>query len=112
MVALIFGRFALPAHPTTHALSLHARFDKSFSLIFTGDGEVALNFEHSWGDGVAILRFCNDVHAAAISMAPTTAGQVRDGMVQPLRWEVDSHLEQTVLNREHDNIANAYANEP
>ena len=36
---------------TTRALPLHARFDKSFSLLFTGDGEVALNFEHSWGVG-------------------------------------------------------------
>ena len=78
-------------------MPLHARFDKSFSLLFTGDGEVALNFEHSWGDGVAVLRFCNDVHVEAIRMAPTATGQVRDGMVQPLRWEVDSELEHTVI---------------
>lgn len=34
-------------------------FDKSFSLIVTKDGYAGLNFEHSWGDGVAILRFFN-----------------------------------------------------
>lgn len=32
-------------------------FDKSFSLIITKDGFAGLNFEHSWGDGVAILRY-------------------------------------------------------
>jgi carnitine O-palmitoyltransferase 2 len=38
-------------------------FDKSFSLIVTRSGKVAVNFEHSWGDGVCVLRMCNDVHA-------------------------------------------------
>ena len=32
-------------------------FDKSFSLIITKDGYAGLNFEHSWGDGVAIMRY-------------------------------------------------------
>ena len=36
-------------------------FDKSFTLIFLPDGRMALNFEHSWGDGVAVLRYCNEV---------------------------------------------------
>lgn len=32
-------------------------FDKSFSVIVTQDGFAGINFEHSWGDGVAVLRF-------------------------------------------------------
>ncbi|XP_043485133.1 carnitine O-palmitoyltransferase 2, mitochondrial-like isoform X2 [Leptopilina heterotoma] len=36
-------------------------FDKSFSLIITKDGSAAVNFEHSWGDGIAILRYFQDV---------------------------------------------------
>ncbi|KAK0173491.1 hypothetical protein PV328_006680 [Microctonus aethiopoides] len=32
-------------------------FDKSFSLIMAGDGVSGINFEHSWGDGVAVLRY-------------------------------------------------------
>lgn len=36
-------------------------FDKSFSLIFTRDGQAALNFEHAWGDGVAIMSYFNEV---------------------------------------------------
>lgn len=36
-------------------------FDKSFSLIVAKDGTAGINFEHSWGDGVAVLRYFNDV---------------------------------------------------
>ena len=40
----------------------HARlsvrwFDKCFTLIITKKGHSAVNFEHSWGDGVAVLRY-------------------------------------------------------
>ncbi|KAI4502095.1 hypothetical protein M0802_002777, partial [Mischocyttarus mexicanus] len=38
-------------------------FDKSFCLIVTKDGYAGLNFEHSWGDGVSVLRYFNDVRA-------------------------------------------------
>lgn len=37
-------------------------FDKSFSILTTRDGHSAINFEHSWGDGVAVLRFFNEVY--------------------------------------------------
>ncbi|XP_069968492.1 carnitine O-palmitoyltransferase 2, mitochondrial isoform X2 [Bactrocera oleae] len=36
-------------------------FDKSVSLIVTADGTAAVNFEHSWGDGVAVLRYFNEI---------------------------------------------------
>lgn len=42
---------------------LYRWFDKSFTLIITQDGKAAINFEHSWGDGVAILRFFNEVYS-------------------------------------------------
>jgi len=32
-------------------------FDKCFTLIITKKGHAAINFEHSWGDGVAVLRY-------------------------------------------------------
>lgn len=38
------------------------RFDKSFSIIVAKDGHAAINFEHSWGDGVAVLRFLNEIY--------------------------------------------------
>ncbi|XP_017882802.1 carnitine O-palmitoyltransferase 2, mitochondrial-like isoform X1 [Ceratina calcarata] len=45
-----------------HADGTNRWFDKSFSLIVTQDGHAGINFEHSWGDGVAVLRFLTDIH--------------------------------------------------
>ncbi|UJR23635.1 hypothetical protein I4U23_026620 [Adineta vaga] len=36
-------------------------YDKSFNMIMLLDGTLGLHCEHSWGDGVALLRFCNDI---------------------------------------------------
>ena len=44
-----------------HGTGKNRWFDKSFSLIVTGDGIAGVNFEHSWGDGVAILRYFQDI---------------------------------------------------
>lgn len=33
-------------------------FDKSFQLVVSRDGEAAINFEHAWGDGIAVVRIC------------------------------------------------------
>ena len=30
--------------------------DKSFQLVVSRDGEAAINFEHAWGDGIAVVR--------------------------------------------------------
>lgn len=43
-------------------LSVHRWFDKSFSLIVLKNGVSGLNFEHSWGDGVAVLRYFEDIY--------------------------------------------------
>ncbi|XP_072938718.1 carnitine O-palmitoyltransferase 2, mitochondrial [Epargyreus clarus] len=45
-----------------HADGTNRWFDKSFSLIVTKDGVSGINFEHSWGDGVAVLRFFQDIY--------------------------------------------------
>lgn len=37
-------------------------FDKSISLQVSKDGCAAVNFEHSWGDGVAVLRYVQDIY--------------------------------------------------
>ena len=36
-------------------------FDKSFSLIVQSDGLATINFEHAWGDGVAVLRLMEEI---------------------------------------------------
>uniref|UniRef100_A0A7E4V5U4 Carn_acyltransf domain-containing protein n=1 Tax=Panagrellus redivivus TaxID=6233 RepID=A0A7E4V5U4_PANRE len=35
-------------------------FDKCFQLIVDGNGQATINFEHSWGDGVAVLRLMEE----------------------------------------------------
>lgn len=40
-----------------HGNGTNRWFDKSFSLIVAKDGTSGINFEHSWGDGVAVLRY-------------------------------------------------------
>lgn len=45
-----------------HGDGVNRWFDKSFSLIVSKDGVAGLNFEHSWGDGVAVLRYFQDIH--------------------------------------------------
>lgn len=37
-------------------------YDKSLSVIVDKDGTTGINFEHSWGDGVAVLRYFNEVY--------------------------------------------------
>ncbi|KAG8130894.1 hypothetical protein E2320_017597 [Naja naja] len=49
-------------HCFLHGYGFNRWFDKSFSLIVTSDGNAGINFEHSWGDGVAVLRFINEVY--------------------------------------------------
>ncbi|KAH0541037.1 carnitine O-palmitoyltransferase 2, mitochondrial isoform X1 [Cotesia glomerata] len=68
-----------------HADGTNRWFDKSFSLIMSGDGVAGINFEHSWGDGVAVLRYfknlkhdiSNNPHfhpedEASVSSSPTS----------------------------------------
>lgn len=44
-----------------HSNGTNRWFDKSFSLLMSSDGYASINFEHSWGDGVAVLRFFKDI---------------------------------------------------
>ncbi|XP_003216432.2 carnitine O-palmitoyltransferase 2, mitochondrial isoform X1 [Anolis carolinensis] len=50
------------AHCFLHGNGFNRWFDKSISLIVTTDGMAGVNFEHSWGDGIAVLRFINEVY--------------------------------------------------
>lgn len=49
------------SHNMLHGDGCNRWYDKSFSVIVARDGTAAINFEHSWGDGVAVLRFQNEV---------------------------------------------------
>lgn len=49
------------SHNMLHGDGCNRWYDKSFSVILTKDGQAAINFEHSWGDGVAVLRLQNEI---------------------------------------------------
>ncbi|NXA48357.1 CPT2 palmitoyltransferase, partial [Nothocercus julius] len=49
------------SHTMLHGDGANRWYDKSFNLIVTKDGTTGVNFEHSWGDGVAVLRFQNEI---------------------------------------------------
>ena len=51
-----------------HGSGVDRWLDKSFQLILTPTGQTALNFEHAWGDGVAVMRFVNEVHEASTAL--------------------------------------------
>ncbi|CAJ1059704.1 carnitine O-palmitoyltransferase 2%2C mitochondrial isoform X1 [Xyrichtys novacula] len=86
------------SHNMLHGDGCNRWYDKSFSVILTKDGQAAINFEHSWGDGVAVLRFQNEIfkdttekpliHPGSAPAAVDSASAVRR-----LQFKLNSELE-------------------
>uniref|UniRef100_UPI0037E944AA carnitine O-palmitoyltransferase 2, mitochondrial n=1 Tax=Semicossyphus pulcher TaxID=241346 RepID=UPI0037E944AA len=95
------------SHNMLHGDGCNRWYDKSFNVILTKDGQAAINFEHSWGDGVAVLRFQNEifkdttqqplVHPGSDAAAVDSASAVRR-----LQFNLDSDLENGIKKaKEH-----------
>lgn len=72
-------------------------FDKSFGLIFVKDGEAGLTFEHSWGDGVAVLRVFNEMFIDSTKhhfVGPKTVGKDATGQVKHLPFKLTPELKE------------------
>ncbi|KAG3113079.1 hypothetical protein PI124_g19810 [Phytophthora idaei] len=41
-------------------------FNKNFQLIIAANGTASVNFEHAWGDGVAVLSYHNELHGDSV----------------------------------------------
>ncbi|NWY29885.1 CPT2 palmitoyltransferase, partial [Pheucticus melanocephalus] len=85
------------SHTMLHGDGANRWFDKSFSLIITKDGTAGINFEHSWGDGVAVLRFQNEVFkdsttTPAISPQSQPASVDSSRAVQKLDFKLNDAL--------------------
>ncbi len=50
----------------------------------TRGGKAAVNFEHSWGDGVCVLRMCNDVHASVSKSSASALADVQNVQAQTM----------------------------
>ncbi|KAE8293822.1 Carnitine O-palmitoyltransferase 2, mitochondrial [Larimichthys crocea] len=86
------------SHNMLHGDGCNRWYDKSFSVILTKDGEAAINFEHSWGDGVAVLRFQNEIFKDTTEkplVHPGSAATTVDSAsaVRKLQFKLDGELE-------------------
>lgn len=89
------------SHNMLHGDGCNRWYDKSFSIILTKDGQAAINFEHSWGDGVAVLRFHNEVFKDTTEQPlvhPGSAAAPVDSAsaVRRLQFNLDSELENDI----------------
>lgn len=71
------------------------------SLIVTADGTAAVNFEHSWGDGVAVLRYFNEIFDETIKnpfAKPDIIMNVSENIecVRPIKLKTDNFVENAV----------------
>lgn len=74
-------------------------FDKTFSLIVAGDGVAGVNFEHSWGDGVAVLRYFNDIYNETTTkpfVTPDSVGNEQD--VDTIVNKLGTHMYMYIYN--------------
>ncbi|XP_068095087.1 carnitine O-palmitoyltransferase 2, mitochondrial [Hyperolius riggenbachi] len=91
------------SHNMLHGSGSNRWFDKSFSIIMAEDGTSAINFEHSWGDGVAVLRFQNEVFKdstehPAVSPQSSAAPVDSSKAVQKLTFNLDDALKAAVTD--------------
>ncbi|KAM3619291.1 uncharacterized protein V6R79_005625 [Siganus canaliculatus] len=86
------------SHNMLHGDGCNRWYDKSFSVILTKDGQAAINFEHAWGDGVAVLRFQNEIYKDTTEkplVHPGSASAAVDSSaaVRRLQFKLDNELE-------------------
>lgn len=75
---------------------LHGRhnrwYDKSLQLIVSANAKAAINFEHSWGDGVSVLRFANEICEDSFKRPLTAASQASSSSVTNVVKRVNVNL--------------------
>ncbi|KAF3835678.1 hypothetical protein F7725_028236 [Dissostichus mawsoni] len=99
------------SHNMLHGDGCNRWYDKSFSIILTKDGQAAINFEHSWGDGVAVLRFQNEIFKDTTEkplVHPGSAAAAVDSSsaVRRLQFNLDSEVE-TGIQKAKENFDSA-----
>ena len=86
-------------HHFLHGDGKNRWFDKSFSLIVAPSGVSAINFEHAWGDGVAVLRFAQDAFKDTIAAPPSTPDQAivaASKAAQPIEFELSDGVKKGI----------------
>lgn len=72
------------------AKDLNRWWDKSFQVIISKNGALCVNFEHAWGDGVAILRYTVDCFNDSISRSAAAMNKnaAPTAAVDQLQWNL------------------------
>lgn len=76
-------------------------FDKSIQLIVTQGGQAAINFEHAWGDGVAVLRLLEELYKdrrcqLSSSISPTLEG------VKELSFNLSPRVSEAIVSAKNE----------
>uniref|UniRef100_A0AC34FF03 Choline/carnitine acyltransferase domain-containing protein n=1 Tax=Panagrolaimus sp. ES5 TaxID=591445 RepID=A0AC34FF03_9BILA len=81
-------------------------FDKCFQLIVDGNGQATVNFEHSWGDGVAVLRLMEETLRDTSTHHFVKPNQTVTGnpKVQKLEFEINDSLKNKIKKAQEDHI--------
>ena len=71
---------------------------QSVSIIFSNNGLAGINFEHAWGDGVAIMRFFDDLLNDNFKNAYVTDDNVHsfDVNVQEINFSTSDDIKETI----------------
>ncbi|XP_017058068.1 carnitine O-palmitoyltransferase 2, mitochondrial [Drosophila ficusphila] len=86
-------------------------FDKSISLLISADGTTAINFEHSWGDGVAVLRYFNELYKDTLNQPYVSTETVHTpaegdlSNVRPVNFEIDDATKSAVTEAFNKNAS-------
>ncbi|EDW93877.1 carnitine O-palmitoyltransferase 2, mitochondrial [Drosophila yakuba] len=86
-------------------------FDKSISLLISADGTTAINFEHSWGDGVAVLRYFNELYKDTLKqpfVSTETVHTPAEGdfsNVRPINFEIEDATKSAVSEAYNKNAS-------
>ncbi|XP_038659816.1 carnitine O-palmitoyltransferase 2, mitochondrial-like [Scyliorhinus canicula] len=88
-------------HAMLHGDGVNRWFDKSFRLIITNNEVSGINFEHSWGDGVAVLRFLEEIfndstENPAISLKPVPSSADTSAAVRKLEFKLSESVKAMV----------------
>jgi len=79
-----------------HGSGLDRWMDKSFNLMVSANGKAAINFEHAWGDGVAVLRFFDEVHAAAAALPVIHTPEAPTLPPTPLSFDLTAEVKEAI----------------
>lgn len=86
-------------------------FDKSISVIVSKDGTAGINFEHSWGDGVAVLRYFNEIYNETTKspiIHPNMKPQTNDNdeSIKLIEFNFDDRIKEGITNaqKSHNSV--------